>query len=138
MNASNNKGFLLLAHNGQNYAQMPLEKLRDLVSRNKAWIDELAAQGKILGGNSLDHTGTIISKRNGKLISDGPFAESKEVIGGYLHLNVETLEQAIAIAEAAPALDHGVRMEVRPVAAECASTVRARELEQQQRAAVAR
>ena len=138
MNTSNNKGFLLLAHNSENYHQLPLEKLRDLISRNKAWIDGLAAQGKILGGHPLECAGTILSRKSGKLVSDGPFAESKEAIGGYLHLNVETFEEAVALAGKMPGLDYGVRIEVRPVAAECATTVRARELEQQaQLAAVA-
>ncbi len=135
MNTINKDGFLLIAHDREDYHEMPLAKLRDLLDRNKAWIDGLAAQGKLLGGHPLEQAGVILSKKNGKLISDGPFAEAKEAIGGFLHLNVATLAEAVAIAEAAPALDYGLRMEVRPVAAECAKTTALREREQQEKLA---
>jgi hypothetical protein len=52
-------------------------------------------------------------------VSDGPFAESKETIGGYFLLKVNTLDEAVAIAQQCPGLPHGIRVEVRPVAAEC-------------------
>ena len=45
---------------------------------------------------------------------DGPFAESKEAIGGYLMLDVETIEEAIAIAQSSPGLAYGGSIEVRP------------------------
>jgi hypothetical protein len=62
---------------------------------------------------------------------DGPFAESKEAIGGYLVLDVETIEEAIAIAQSSPGLAYGGSIEVRPVAEECPMDVRARELAQE-------
>jgi hypothetical protein len=71
------------------------------------------------------------------LVSDGPFAESKEAIGGYLILNVETLEEAVAIAGTSPNLAYGTAIEVRPVAKECPLYVRARELEQEKQFAIA-
>jgi len=52
-------------------------------------------------------------------VSDGPFAESKETIGGYFLLKVNTLEEAVAIARECPGLPYGIRVEVRPVAGEC-------------------
>jgi hypothetical protein len=53
------------------------------------------------------------------VVSDGPFAESKEAIGGYFLLDVPTMEEAVAIAQECPGLPYGARVEVRPVAAEC-------------------
>ena len=60
-------------------------------------------------------------------MSDGPFAESKETIGGYFLLKVNTLDDAVGIAKDCPGLPYGIRVEVRPVAGECplAAEVRA-------------
>jgi hypothetical protein len=52
-------------------------------------------------------------------VSDGPFAESKEAIGGYFLLDVATMDEAVAIARECPGLPYGIRVEVRPVAGEC-------------------
>jgi hypothetical protein len=53
------------------------------------------------------------------VIADGPFAESKEAIRGYFLLRVNTLDEAIAIAQECPGLAYGVKIEVRPVAEQC-------------------
>jgi len=53
------------------------------------------------------------------VVSDGPFAESKETIGGYILLKVNTLDEAVAIAQECPGLSYGIQVEVRPVAGEC-------------------
>jgi hypothetical protein len=70
----------------------------------------------------------MVSGKNGRNITDGPFAESKEVVGGYLLLNVETFEEAVAIAKSCPALALGGKVEVRPLTNVCASTLRLEEL----------
>jgi hypothetical protein len=64
--------------------------------------------------------GKIVSGKNGQFVADGPFAESKETIGGYFLLSVESADEAIAIARECPGLAYGMRVEVRPVAAKCA------------------
>jgi hypothetical protein len=53
------------------------------------------------------------------VVSDGPFAESKEAIGGYFLLDVASFDDAVVIARECPGLPYGVQVEVRPVAAEC-------------------
>jgi hypothetical protein len=52
-------------------------------------------------------------------VADGPFAESKEAVGGYFLLKVDSLDEAVAIAQQCPGLPHGAKVEVRPVLAEC-------------------
>jgi hypothetical protein len=52
-------------------------------------------------------------------VADGPFAESKEAIGGYFLLQVKSIDEAVAIAQECPGLPYGAVVEVRPVAAEC-------------------
>jgi len=67
-----------------------------LINQNKAWFERLTSQGKAKPGRALERTGVTVSGKNGRFVIDGPFAESKEAIGGYLVLDVETIEEAIA------------------------------------------
>ena len=135
MSAQNQNGYLLLYRSNEWYKALSREELQEVVSQNKAWIDRLAAQGKATPGHALERKGATVFGKNGRLVSDGPFAESKEAIGGYLLLNVETIEEAIAIAQSSPALAYGTSIEVRPVADECPLDIRARELARQEQLA---
>ena len=114
------------------YNRLSREELQTLMDQNKAWIERLTAQGKAKPGRALERRGAIVSGKNGRFVTDGPFAESKEAIGGYLVLNVETIDEAIAIAQSIPGLAYGGSIEVRPVAEECPLDVRAREFAQEE------
>src|SRR2546421_9606610 len=83
-----------------------------------AWFRRLTEQGKAVAGNALEREGKIVSGKD-RIVSDGPFAESKEAIGGYFLLDVATLDEALTIAKECPGLPYGIRVEVRPVAGEC-------------------
>ena len=72
----------------------------------------VAAGGTILGGNALQPTATATTIR-GDLVTDGPFAETKEALGGYYLIDAKDLDQALAIAKLCPAPFGGV--EVRPI-----------------------
>ena len=128
MSIQNQNGYMLLYRSDEWYQALSHEELQKVINQNKAWIDRLTAQGKARPGHALERKGAIVSGRNGRVLSDGPFAESKEAIGGYLLLDVETLEEAIAIAQSSPGLAYGTSVEVRPLAEECPLDVRAREL----------
>jgi hypothetical protein len=128
MNAQNHNGYMLLYRSDEWYNKLSGEELQDLIDQNKAWIERLTAQGKAKPGRALERTGVTVSGKNGRIVTDGPFAESKEAIGGYLVLDVETIEEATAIAQSSPGLAYGGSIEVRPVAEECPLDVRAREL----------
>jgi hypothetical protein len=132
MNAPNKNGYLLLSNSNEWYKELSLEEIQKVVNQNKVWFERLAAQGKVKGGQALARNGATVSGRNERLVSDGPFAETKEAIGGYLLLDVETLEEAIAIARTCPCLAYNTTIEVRPVAEECPLDARARELARQE------
>jgi hypothetical protein len=73
-------------------------------ARMLAFAGELEARGVLRGVNALKRTGTRVSKRDGQVQAlDGPFAETKELIGGYFLLDGVTREQALAIAADCPA-----------------------------------
>ena len=128
---------MLLYRSDEWYNRLSPEELQGLMDQNQSWIEKLTAQGKATPGRALERRGAIVSGKNGRFVSDGPFAESKEAIGGYLTLNVETLDEAIAIAQSIPGLAYGGSIEVRPVAEECPLDARARELAREEQLATA-
>ena len=126
---------MLLYRSDEWYNRLSREELQKLMDQNKAWIERLTAQGKAKPGRALERRGAVVSGKNGRFVTDGPFAESKEAIGGYLVLDVETIDEAIAIAQSSPGLAYGGSIEVRPVAKECPLDVRAREFAQEEQLA---
>jgi hypothetical protein len=70
----------------------------------------------------------VVSGKSGRTIADGPFAESKETIGGYFLITAGSLDQATEIACQCPILEYGTAIEVRPVAADCPTLQRARKI----------
>ena len=86
----------------------------------KAYMDfgeTVQAAGKFVAGDALHpvNTATCVSVRDGKTeTTDGPFAETKEQLGGYYILDCEDLDEALKYAAMIPSAEHG-RIEVRPV-----------------------
>ena len=135
MNTQNHNGYMLLYRSDEWYNKLSHAELQKLMNQNKAWIESLTAQGKAKPGRALERRGAFVSGKNGRFVTDGPFAESKEAIGGYLVLDVETIDEAIAIAQTIPGLAYGGSIEVRPIAEECPLDVRARELAREEQLA---
>src|SRR5215211_1869150 len=137
MNTQNQNGYMLLYHSDEWYNTLSHQALQKLMSQNKAWMEKLSSQGKATPGRALERRGAMVSGKNGRFVTDGPFAESKEAIGGYLVLDVDTIEQAVAIAQTIPGLAYGGSIEVRPMAEECPLDIRARELAREEQLATA-
>ena len=95
------------------------EEIQEVVKQMYAWLDRLAAEGKAKSGKPLFPEGKVVSQKKGRSIADGPFAESKEAIGGFFLLEVGSLDEAVEIAKDFPGLNYGATVEVRPVAPEC-------------------
>jgi hypothetical protein len=127
-----NNGYLLLFHANESWKELGRKELEKYIARNHAWLEQLMASGKAKGGQALARDGAIVSGKNGRNISDGPFAESKEVIGGYLLLDVETFEEAVAVAKTCPALALGGKVEVRPLTNVCPSEARLEKLKREE------
>jgi hypothetical protein len=92
------------------------EEMQAIIARYIAWRQETAAKGHMLGGNKLrDGEGRVLRAPAGKVsITDGPFAENKEVIAGFFHIQAESYDQAVEIAQTCPHMSFGV-IEVREV-----------------------
>ncbi len=102
------------------YKDLSPEEMQKIADQWMAWFHGLTAEGRALAGQPLEREGKIVSGKNGNILTDGAFIESKEAIGGYFLLKVDTLEEAITIAQGCPGLPYGIQVEVRPVAGECA------------------
>ena len=94
------------------------EELQKVSEDWMAWFKRLTEQGKAVAGNPLEREGKIVSGKE-RVVSDGPFAESKEAVGGFLQIEAATLDEAVAIAKTCPTLEYGITIEVRPVLDEC-------------------
>jgi hypothetical protein len=92
------------------------EELQAIMARFATWMGDLKQQGRVVATNGLENTGKILRGPIGAtIVTDGPFAEGKEVVGGYVLLQPCTLDEAVAVAGACPGLDHRMIIEVRPV-----------------------
>ena len=92
---------------------------QDLITRWNDWFGELTASGKATEGQPLQPETRIVAGAGGSRITDGPFPETKEAIGGYVKVMVSGLEEATAIARKHPALAHGMLIEVRAMTPDC-------------------
>ena len=90
------------------------EEMQQHIQKWFSWIAALRDKGIYKGGEPLEKGGLIVT--SDQTITDGPFAESKELIGGYVMVDVDTLEEAAEIAKECPVLELDGRVEVRPVA----------------------
>jgi hypothetical protein len=108
--------FLLLFHGHWDEGK-PTAEVEAILRNVEGWFDNLDAQGRIKGGQALGTRRKVLAPP-GKT-SDGPFAESKEVVGGYLLLTARDFEEAVALAENCPTIQHGVTVEVRPISPVC-------------------
>jgi hypothetical protein len=89
-----------------------------LLDEVMAWFNGLQQRGVVKAGSPLAREGIILSGKSEHRM-DGPYAESKEVVGGYLLVEVADFAEALAIARSCPTLHHGIDIEVRPVLDEC-------------------
>jgi len=108
--------YVLVLRDSGTYPGMSPEEMQKIFERYRAWSGPLRAKGKITGGQKLrDGQGRVI-KRNGSKapVTDGPFAEAKEVIGGFFIVDAKSYDEALSLANGCPHLDFG-SIEVREI-----------------------
>jgi hypothetical protein len=93
------------------------ERSRESMAKWRKWIDDMNAKGCLKNlGLPLERTGGVLRGTNRDVV-DGPYAETKEVVGGFSVIEASDLKHAQEIASGCPILDGGGSVEVRPVMA---------------------
>ena len=79
------------------------------------WLQDLAKRGHVIDqGQPLEPTGKVVTGK-AKMITDGPFAEAKDLVGGYTLINAKDLAEAAELSQGCPIFDRGGSVEVRPI-----------------------
>jgi hypothetical protein len=105
---------ILIYEDEAQYATATPEVMNEIMQAHNEFAAQVETSGaKLLGGNALQSTGTATSIRGGSEVTDGPFVETKEVLGGYYLVEAPDLDAALAVGKLCPARFGGV--EVRPV-----------------------
>jgi hypothetical protein len=113
MSAPDSPSEYLVISRGQWDKDLSPERIQTAIDEFYSWIEGLIDQGKMKAGQRLSDQGSTVSKSG--IVTDGPFGETKEVVGGYWFFLAHSLEEASALAAKNPCLQCGLFYEVRPV-----------------------
>ncbi|MGZ3872308.1 MAG: YciI family protein, partial [Mucilaginibacter sp.] len=109
------KDFLFVYRN--DYKNQPVgspEEMQAITKKWMDWIGGIAAQNKLASpGNRLGSEGKVV--RPGNVVTDGPYTEIKELIGGYSVITVDSYDEAVEIAKGCPIFEVGGNVEVRDI-----------------------
>src|SRR5262245_38671191 len=95
-------------------AKMSPEQMQQHMGKWMAWIEDLTKKGTFKGGEPLDQKGTVIRGRK-QVVTDGPYAESKDLVGGYLIVKAASLAKAAVIARDCPIFESDGSVEIREI-----------------------
>jgi hypothetical protein len=109
---------LIMRHEDGKKVASP-EQIQAWMKLTMDWIGGIAAQNKFVGGTGLafEEARVVMNKDSKKLVTNGPFGEIKETIGGFITVRAESVEEAVEFARGCPVLQgEGNSMEVRRIA----------------------
>jgi hypothetical protein len=109
------KDFLLLFRKPDvDVSSFEPEAINAYIKKWNDWVDEKVAEGRVLGnGSRLTNEGKVL--KPGGVITDGPFVEIKEKLGGFAIVKAESLDDATTLAHGCPILDVGGSVEIRQI-----------------------
>lgn len=109
----------LVISRGQWDKDLSKEQIQSAIDQFYVWLDGLVVEGKMKTGQRLANEGRTVSRDN--VVKDGPYGESKEVIGGYWFIVASSLDEAAKIGAGNPCIKCGLFFEIRPIELEKAS-----------------
>jgi hypothetical protein len=113
--------YMLLAYgNEEKFNQLTRDEMTALVDQCMTYDEEFRATGKVVGGGSLSWASKAMRLKNGKLtVTDGPFVDTKEVVGGVVIIEADDFDEAVRLASLHPAARMGEELgwaiELRPM-----------------------
>ncbi|MFZ5864228.1 MAG: YciI family protein [Nitrospirota bacterium] len=104
--------YLLLLHEAPKVTNLSPDAMQAIIQKYKIWSDTLKQTGKLVDANKLHRDGRVM---RGVTVMNGPYAEAKEVIGGYFMIEAANYDQAVQLARDCPNLELGGTIEVREI-----------------------
>jgi hypothetical protein len=91
------------------------ERMQKRMEKWRAWFKQLGENGHLKDiGHPLEGSGKVVNGKQ-KMVTDGPFAEAKDVVGGFSLIHARDLDQAVELSKDCPILDVGGSVEARPI-----------------------
>ena len=115
MTTANQPTFMLLLRGGISNRDLSPDQLQRQIERYMSWIEKLRHDGYFVAGEPLAESGKVLSGQNGSTVTDGPFTESKEGVGGYFIIRASDLETAVELSKGCPIFANNGTVEVRPI-----------------------
>ena len=106
--------YVLMLLDDEKWEQQSKEEMKRAYAAIRTWVDDITKKGIFKGGEELQsqRTATSVRRKNDAMsVTEGPFIESKEHVGGFMMIEVPDLDAAIALAKSWPGGD----VEVRPI-----------------------
>jgi hypothetical protein len=104
----------LFVYRGERRPESP-EQMQQAIQKWMTWMKELSAGGHLKDpGHPLERAGKVVKSRSGS-VTDGPYAETKDLVGGYSLVTARDLDQAVQLSKGCPVFDYGGLVEVRPI-----------------------
>jgi hypothetical protein len=108
--------FMLLLHSSEDgWKALTPEQMQQQMQKYNDWAAKLRSEDRMQGGDALRAGGSTVRRRGGEVVVDGPFAETKESVGGYFLISAGSLAEASEIGKECPVLDTGGFVEVREI-----------------------
>ena len=105
--------FLYVFRGGASVGASP-QQMQEHMQKWAAWIQQLSKTGNFKAGDPLEAEGKVIKGRK-KVVTDGPYAEAKDLVGGYLLISAKNLDEAVELSRGCPVFDSDGSVEVRPI-----------------------
>ena len=116
-------GYVFLFRGGALHQDdVSLEQMQGHMQKWHTWVQDMTERGIYLGGEPLKTDGGRFVSSGG-VVSDGPFPEAKEMVAGYIAIDVESLDQATEVAKECPIFEYDGQVEVREILAEKSAAV---------------
>jgi hypothetical protein len=107
---------ILLYDDPKKFAELSPQEMQEAFKKYHGWGQKMREQGRLTGSNKLtDGAGRVLRGKSPMRVTDGPFTEGKEVLGGYYMFNADSYEHAIELTRDHPQLEYGGTVEVREI-----------------------
>ena len=110
------KDYLFLFRGGLDFTKAPQERVQQVIIKWKSWVEKLTAEGIYNGGERLTKNDAAVVRGNARQLTNGPYAHDNEIVGGFISIKADSLEQAIEICKDCPIFNFDGIIELREIA----------------------